>query len=192
MPAVLHVLSLQVTVYLLMSLFIRSPCFPIAHKPLDHGAQGVSSARSAERREGTLDASEHRGVLTLAMGSDPSGCAPLLLCGHLQRCPDEAYELAGDTHHGDVWPFASVCQVPEAPMQALVGTVGEGNHSFGLAAPSPQQGGTDSHLVATVVRGLDQQASNMTVAGLGDRSTAAPLAARVLTGNQAEIGHELA
>ena len=57
------------------------------------------------------------------------------------------------------------------------------------AAFEDERGG---RIMAVVPRRLDQEASDMTVAGLGDRTAVLPVAGGVLGGDQPEVGHERA
>src|SRR3989304_4417472 len=100
------------------------------------------------------------------------GCA--CLCGlGMERGPDEAGELAGDSDDGLGSRLALFEQAVEATVKAGHRLVGE-RHDLRWLALTPALQARGVGVMTIVPSRLDQQAPGMPVAGLGDRP--APLA----------------
>ncbi len=105
--------------------------------------------------------------------------------------PDETDELTRDRGDHMRHRFASSQEPPIARMQAMLGLPGNLDDMRGLATLSGAQRIGAFGWEAIRPGGFQQDASEMGVAGFGDRAAVDAAAARVLAGHGAAVAHEL-
>src|SRR4029079_9237959 len=107
-----------------------------------------------------------------------------------QRRPDKAGELAGDRGDDMLFRFATGGESLIAAIETLLRAPGGDPGRFRSLALASAQLFADEGVVPIVPRGFDEDAAHMSIARLGDRPRGAPRSARVLGGNQADVGHQ--
>ena len=144
---------------------------------------------SADRMEGS------RILLSVAAPRPPH---IRVLSGGLHRArdlavdgPHEADQFAGHGDHHLLVPLASPEQAAVEAVQPLLGFPGDPPDGFGLTALAQPERGADEGAVAIGEGGLDQHATQVAAAGLGDGPPMDGIPARGLRGHQAGVAHEL-
>src|SRR5258706_16406166 len=106
--------------------------------------------------------------------------------------PDKTDQLPGDGDADLVQMQLPCAQTPIALAQPALGTPGNITHGRGLSLLTPLKRESNPCREAIVPGRFDQDTTGVTVAGLGDLTESACLAARVLRGHQSQIPHQLA
>src|SRR6516165_5674363 len=106
--------------------------------------------------------------------------------------PDEADEFAGDGGHRARRPFAVADEMAIPAIEALLGAPGLRAARRRLALGARRQGPAERRAMAIVPGGLHEHAPRVGVAGLGEGPAPLTVPRRVLTGDQAQVGHQLA
>ena len=84
----------------------------------------------------------------------------------------------------------ALIEVMELLVEPMLGLEGDGDDVGRLSLPSSVEDEFSTGVMAVVPGGLNEQATDVDVAGLGDGSTVFFVTGGVLRGNEAEVGHE--
>lgn len=104
-----------------------------------------------------------------------------------QGGPDESGELAGHGDDGLLGQDAAVAHLLVAAMEPVDGSIGEGDRPGRLSLTAVSESSSDVGPVSVVPGGLDEESSDVAVAGLGDGALSACLTRAVLAGDEADV-----